>query len=438
MKDIFTSWAKDNQIKITSPVIGAFISAWILFNWDRFLLLFWGEGKLPERLKQFQETTNFSDYQFWFWPLLVALIYVFGLPYLNILTQKAKKHAELLRHNEVVDTDITKEIKLAKLNEEKYKSNPDNDYLGQKIKYELEQKEAEAKKAKAEAEKKQSEAEISAAEAKETASRAEQESSKEKSAKLDLEKQQRSAEKEKHSHELTKSRHINELATLRFPTAYQYIYRLSEDLAELGYILKLDTLANVIAITFGYTSAEKFITDNNFTQDALSDLSFVVYDSSKFINELKGVLDADKTSEIDENELFDFITQIFETIDHCKLISSDILEEEAASFIEENNNDILNLDEVISCFAETNAFFDEVEEFVIRSSELDLYNDICTFEMAGRVSGTNHEGKMFSGDTIDVSFTLTYKQFIGANGFGNPEFINVKAELAHPDDHSYR
>jgi hypothetical protein len=438
MKDIFTSWAKDNQIKITSPVIGAFISAWILFNWDRFLLLFWGEGELPIRLKQFQDTTNISDYQFWLWPMLVALIYVFLLPYLNILTQKAKRHAELLRHNEVVDTDITKEIKLAKLNEEKYKSNPDNDYLGQKIKYELEQKEAEAKKAKAEAEKKQSEAEISAAEAKETASRAEQESSKEKSAKLDLEKQQRSAEKEKQSHELTKSRHINELATLRFPTAYQYIYRLSEDLAELGYILKLDTLANVIAITFGYTSAEKFITDNNFTQDALSDLSFVVYDSSKFINELKGVLDADKTSEIDENELFDFITQIFETIDHCKLISSDILEEEAISFIEANNNDILNLEEVISCFAETNAFFDEVEEFVVRSSELDLYNDICTFEMEGRVSGTNHENKMFSGDTIDVIFTLSYKQVIGANGFGNPEFINVNAVLAHPDDHSYR
>jgi hypothetical protein len=438
MKDIFTSWAKDNQIKITSPVIGAFISAWILFNWDRFLLLFWGEGKLPERLKQFQETTNFSDYQFWFWPLLVALIYVFLLPYLNVLTQFLMRHAATWRHEVIIDTDIKKEKKLAELNEEKFKSNPENDYLGKKIKFELEQKEAEAKKAIAESEKEQSEAEISATEAKETASRAEQESSKEKSAKLELEKQQRSAEKEKQSHELTKSRHINELATLRFPTAYQYIYRLSEDLAELGYILKLDTLANVIAITFGYTSAEKFITDNNFTQDALSDLSFVVYDSSKFINELKGVLDADKTSEIDENELFDFITQIFETIDHCKLISSDILEEEAASFIEENNNDILNLDEVISCFAETNAFFDEVEEFVIRSSELDLYNDICTFEMAGRVSGTNHEDKMFSGDTIDVSFTLTYKQVIGANGFGNPEFINVNAELAHPDDHSYR
>jgi hypothetical protein len=438
MKDIFTSWAKDNQIKITSPVIGAFISAWILFNWDRFLLLFWEEGKLPERLKQFQETTNFSDYQFWLWPMLVALIYVFGLPYLNILTQKAKRHAELIRHNEVVDTDITKEKKLALLNEEKYKSNPDNDFIGLKIKYELEQKEAETKKEKAEAEKKQSEAEILAAEAKETASCAEQESSKEKSAKLELEKQQRSSEKEKHAHEITKFRHINELATLRFPTTYQYIYRLSEDLADDGFILKLDILANVIAITFGYSSSEKLITANNFTQATLSDLSFVVYDSSKFINELKGVLDADKSNTVDENELFDYVIQVFETIDHCKLISSDAVEEEAVTFIEENNYDILNLDEVNDRKAETNAFFDEVEEFVVRASELDLYNDICTFEMAGRVSGTNHEDKMFSGDTIDVSFTLNYRQVIGANGFGNPEFIDVNAELAHPDDHGYR
>ncbi|WP_339724131.1 hypothetical protein [uncultured Paraglaciecola sp.] len=438
MKDILTNWAKDNQLKMTSPVIGAFISAWILFNWDRFLLLFWGEGELPIRLKQFQDTTNISDYQFWLWPLLVALIYVFGLPYLNILTQKTKRHAELLRHNEVVDTDITKEIKLAKLNEEKYKSNPNNDYLGQKIKYELEQKEAEAKKAEAEVEKKQSEAEILAAEAKEAASRAEQESSKEKTAKLELEKQQRSAEKEKHSHELTKSRHINELATLRFPTAYQYIYRLSEDLAELGYILKLDTLANVIAITFGYSNAEKLITDNNFTQATLSDLSFVVYDSSDFINQLESILDKDGSEVIDESELFDFVIQVFETIDHCKLIPSDSLKEEAVSYIEENGFEILELDQVNSEMAATNAIFDEINEFVVNDMNFDAKNNTCSVNMSGSVSGTNQEDKMFSGDTIDVQFTLSYKPLIGANGFGSPEYIEVRAEAAHPDDHSYR
>jgi hypothetical protein len=438
MKDILNSWAKDNQVRITSPVIGAFISSWILFNWDRFLLLFWGSGTLSERLKHFQETTNFSDYQFWLWPLIMALIYVFVLPYLNVWTQKTKRHAELLRFNEVVDTDITKEIKLALLNEEKYKSNPDNDYLGQKIKFEQELKEAEVKKSQAEANKEQAEAEMKTAEANEALARAEQEEVKVKSENLELEKHQRSAEKEKQAHEVTKARHLNEIATLRFPTAYQYIFRLSEDLAEQGFILKVDTIALIIAKVFGYSTANDLITDSNFTQSNLSNLSFVVYESSEFIDELKSILDKDGTEVIDESELFDFVIQVFEVIKHCKLIPSDSLREEAVSYIEDNGFEILELDQVNSQMADTNAIFDEINEFVVNDMNVDTKKNTCSFEMSGCVSGTSQEDKMFCGDTIDVQFTLAYKQLIGANGFGEPEYIEVTAEAAHPDDHSYR
>jgi hypothetical protein len=437
MKDILTNWAKDNQIKITSPVIGAFISSWVLFNWDRFLLLFWGEGKLPERLTIFQDTTNFSDYQFWLWPILVALVYVFGLPYLNILTQKAKRHAELLRHNEVVETDITKEKKLALLNEEKYKSNPENDYLGKKITFELEQKEAEVKIAKAEEKKKTSEAEKQAAEAMQAQALTEQEDAKAKSNILELEKKQHIADREKYAHELTKARHNNELATLRFPASYQYIKRLSDDLADQGVVLKLSTLESVIAKTFGYSTAEEFINDSSFTQSILTSISFVVYDASEFLNELKYLLDEDGANTIDEDDLFDIIIQLFENIEHCKLISSDTLDEEAVSYIEENGFEILELDQVNSRMAETNTIFDDIGEFIVQYSNLDVHYSICTFNMSGSVSGTSDGDKMFCGDTINVEFTLAYRQIIGTNGFGEPEYTETTAEAAHPDDHSY-
>lgn len=436
MKGILENWLKDNQVKVTSPVIGAFISSWILFNWDRFLLLFWGEGKLPERLKQFQETTNFSDSQFWFWPLFCALLYVFGLPYLNVLTQKAKRHAELLRHSEIIDTDIEKEKKLAELNEEKYKSNPENEYLGKKIQFELEQKEAEVNKAKADADQKNAEAEKQGAEAKQAQALAEMDESTAKTDKLELEKLERVTEKEKQAHELAKAKHINELATLRFPTVYQYIKRLSEELADEGIILKLNTLENAVAKIFGYSTAEKLVTDNNFTQSKLSELSFVVYNSSTLFNELKTILDEDGTDVITENELFDYLIVLFEYIEHVKLISTDSLEDQVISYIEDNGFNILDLDAVNGCMAETNAIFDEISEFIVTSSNVDLNDGICAFDMEGTVSGTSDENKPFSGDTIDVEFTLSYKKLIG-NGFGELEYIDVKAEPAHPDNHSY-
>lgn len=39
VQDLLKSWLSDNKVKVTSPVLGAFIGAWAIFNWKRFLLL---------------------------------------------------------------------------------------------------------------------------------------------------------------------------------------------------------------------------------------------------------------------------------------------------------------------------------------------------------------------------------------------------------------
>ncbi|MCL1058850.1 hypothetical protein L2729_12750 [Shewanella gelidimarina] len=277
MKDILSQWAKDSEIKLTSPVVGAFISAWVLFNWDKFLLLFWGEGKLDMRLKAFQETANFADLQFWLWPLLVALVYVFGLPYLNVLTQKLKRHSELMRHNEVVGTDIEKEKKLGELNEEKYKSNPENDYIGLKIKADIEQIEANAKKTVAEAATKVAEMEREEAIAEKVKLDTEQ-------AKLELEKSKRAAEKESQAHEKTKALHANMLASAKFPTVYEYIKRLSENLKGDEIVLSLETITKSLAAAFGFPSDDHIVNDPKFTLKNIEDLSFVAYEPTEVVN----------------------------------------------------------------------------------------------------------------------------------------------------------
>jgi hypothetical protein len=419
VKDILAHWAKDNKIKLTSPVIGAFISAWVLFNWDKFLLLFWGDGTLDERLKCFQGTANFSDLQCWLWPLLLALVYVFGLPYLNVITQKLKRHSELLRHNEVVGTDIAKEIKLGELNEHKYKSNPENDYIGRKIKADIDLKEANAKKVKAEAEK--------------VTAIAEQAKIDMEKAKVELNKTQQTAERESLSHEKAKLLHENLLASARFPMVYEYIKRLSENLKEDGIVLSLETITNSLAAAFGFSSDDELVCDPKFTLKNIKDLSFVAYEPEEILEKLKDILEAEKTDAIAEGQLFDYLIQLFDEIDHCKFISSESIEDEAMAYFEENQFDLIQSSELSGLMAETNAFFDEVDDPQIMSVNFEQELKQWEVTMTCYVSGTSHEDKPFSGDSIGVTLTVAYPIALGTNGVGAPEFIDVSGSVEHPE-----
>lgn len=417
---------KDNQVRITSPVIGAFISTWILFNWDKFLLLFWGEGKLAERLNTFKETANFSNLQFWLWPLIVALIYVFGLPYLNVLTQKLKRHSDLLRHNEVIGTDIEKEKKLGELNEQRYKSNPENDYIGRKIKADIEKIEADSKTANAEAELRIVEAE----KGKDAAAKIKLET---EQAKLDLEKNKRVEEREKQAHERAKVLHENMLASARFPTVYEYIQCLSDNLKEDDIVISLNAITRALAVAFGFKSCNDIVRDPEFTLKNIKELSFVAYDPGELLDELKNILDDEGTNVISESELFDYVIQLFEEIDHCKFISSDSISDEALEYFVENQFDITQLDELSGPMAETNAFFDEVDDPQVISVSFEQQLQQWQVKMTCLVSGTNHEDKMFYGDTINVSLTVAYPIALGGNGVGKPEFTDISGSVYHPE-----
>ncbi|MCF1431909.1 MAG: hypothetical protein LPH21_02525 [Shewanella sp.] len=425
MKDILTNWLKDNQVKVTSPVIGAFISAWVLFNWDKFLLLFWGAGELPERLKLFQESNSFSDPHYWLSPLILAMIYVFGMPYLNVITQKLKRHAELMRYREVVDTDIEKEKKLCELNEAKYKSNPDNDYIGRKIKADIEQIESNAKKATAEAEAAQSDAESKSALA--TKSKAEAEK-----ASLELKKQKLLEEKELIAHERAKALHDNMIVSSQFPTLYEYISELSKMLHEDDIHLKIDTITDAIAITFGFDSGIEILTEKNFNLKFIQSLSLVIFEPDRLLSELKKLVDSDETVTIDESDLFDYLIQLFETIEHCRLVSSESLEDEAISYFEDNQFDLLQEDGIAGAMAETNAYFDEVSDYQVQSVEFDSSVNRWEVKISCVVSGTNHEERMFYGDSIQTSLIIAYPIVLGRNGAESPHFTDVSGSVIHP------
>jgi len=434
VQDLVKSWFSDNKVKITSPVLGAFMGAWVLFNWKHFLLLFWGKGDLEVRLTVFEKVVTWSNCSMWLWPLLVALVYAFGLPYLNVLSHKILKQAEEWRHDEVVDIDIIKAKKKAELNEELYKGDPANDYLGDKLKAELKKMNAVAEKARSEA----NEAQIKLAESEDQKKSVEAEKKKREAElekeQLKLEEAKRREEREKDAHELAKSNHKQQVSNLKFPTIFLFLDKLTESLQEQGYSFLPRQIIEIIPGIFGYQDLETLLTDEQFTNESFSQLAFVVYDNSSYLHDLQKILDRIKITDIDAAELFDHIEDTLNTIELFKFISVDLLEDEIKDFAEQNSFDLINDEDVSAVFAETNAFFDHVDGLELKSVKQNKENNTIKARFTATIYGESHEDRGFCGDTVDVSFTYKYEALIGRQGFSEPSIEDVMANVRDYSD----
>lgn len=422
IKELFVSWFSDNKVKITSPVLGAFVGAWVIFNWKNFLLLFWGTGTLEERLTVFDNALSFSNCNMWLWPLLVAVVYAFGLPYLNVFSHKLRKQAEEWRHNEVVDIDIVKARKKAKLNEEVYKADPANPYLGRKLEAELKQKEADAERARADADK--AEAERKEALAQQEAAEAEAKKAKAKEAEI-----ARKEEREHQAHELTKAKHKQDVANHQFPTLYLFLNLLSNSLKENEICLPLNLMSEAIAKCFGFEDFDSMLTDDAFTLSKLEELACVAYDDTQLLSDLKELIKKHPAN-IDEDELFDYLLLMFEEVDKVSFIPSSSMEDIAKDFLDDTGNifDLVHDDAVNDQINETSAhsFGPENPEFI----DIDRNDDgEFVVDAAAEINGEMADDRPYSGHRINTNFQLIYKPIIGRNGFAKPVIEDVSASL---------
>ncbi len=430
VQDLIKGWFSDNRVKITSPVLGAFMGAWVLFNWKYFLLLFWGKGDLEVRLLAFEEIITTSNLSIWLWPLLVALAYAFGLPYLNVLSHKLLKRAEEWRHSEVVGIDIIKAKKKTELNEVIYKGDPANPYLGRRLDAELKEFEAKADITRAEANDKK--LKLEELEAKKKASKAEQ-------IKLELEAEQeelklkdlkRRDEREKLAQERAKAHHQQELLNARFPTAYVFLKYLSESFIEDKVNAPIDFMMDCLVICFGYKNSDELLADDEFSLSKLDELSCVAYSNSTILKALSELIKKSKIN-VTAEEVFDHLVQMFENMDTVRFMSDDLFKDLASEFASdsENYDSLLHEDSVTGSMAETNAYFEFVEDVhVVGVDEID--DEEVAIKMEATISGTNHDDKPFSGDSLNVTFNLVFTPVIGKNGYSQPEIENVRASVS--------
>lgn len=401
--DIFNSLLRNFHARIKSPIIGAFIASWVVFNWTKIALLLWGSRSFDERIQAFNASIEANITQSIYYPGALAFVFIFGLPVVNFLVQKSTKVIELARYETSVNIKIDKQQKLREFNKEQYKSEPKNGYIKKEIDIEFESKleskklleqqrlSVELKNKTLENEKKASEEKFKIEEAKR------------KEMDLANVQKERVDEKEKERRKVEKQKNKSIMSSFRFPAAYEVLKNLSNMLDKDGYRLSLNAMTQIITNLFGFSSFEELLKDKKFNTKNLLDTEYLVYDSEILINKFNLILENDNVDDLEGVELIDYIQK---SLDHYsfKLIREDDIADHIREEIDINENIVMD-DGLAGPIADTNAYFMEdpilaVDGFGFTDEHNKFYVDL-----SGSCKGKNHEDKMFYGNTLAVNVT---------------------------------
>lgn len=441
IKDIWGSITNNINSRLASPFFGAFLVSWVLCNWDKLALLFFGMQSVDSRISVFQDSIAWisighenSVSTIW-WPLAISSIYMFLSPYLHIAIQQVQKHSAGLRYSLTVDQDVDKEDARGRLVKAKAKANLQNKVAEDEVRAEIENSVAETKKLQEDA---------AAAEARKNLIQEKYLEAQEKVKELKLAnevlarkeaKKFQDAEKAKFAFEKSKAEHENELLTLRLPLIYQYMDALSESLGQDDWSCSLSNLSAIIATVFGYESFEELINDESFSGKNIKKIKYLSYDSETLFDCLNDVIESENEDHYDSSWLFEHIQM---TLDQYSLQLQDldnVAEEAIEELWDTVYSEMIEADAVNSEMAITNAHFDDVDD-LHKVSHRWVSGDGLYIKYSCTLSGSNDPDKMFYGNTIYVDFEVKHPLVIGESGLGGYEMYDVKARGKDYSDES--
>jgi len=409
LDDIWASIKGNVKTRINDPIIGTFVLSWALCNWDRLALLFLGTEKLETRINKISLDMAFlnepsllwNNYDLLLLPVTLTVFYIFILPHLAHIIEKQLKPTQINRHDHTVDLDLNKAIKQKELNKARLRANPDNDFLAQEVKIDLEREKSEADLIRADAE---------------TAINKQVESkAKATAAELDLEKREHQAETEKRTLAISTAKQKAVLASHNFPSAYLFIELLSESVKADDVVLSLSGLTHCVATTFGYKDFSALLNDKKFTNENLERMKYVLLDTDLLTSELTNILEDEEIEEFDSEWLFGHLEMIFDALPY-ELIYQETLAEKIQEEIEADSFGLLEEDGVIGGMAETNTIFEEVDEIIIDKYEYDNKESVFIVSLSGSASGSHRSDSDIGGQGIDISVEATCRAIIGKYG----------------------
>ncbi|WP_434997113.1 hypothetical protein ACRQTN_16275 [Pectobacterium brasiliense] len=231
-------------------------------------------------------------------------------------------------------------------------------------------------------------------------------------------------------HQVSEKQKISQLSL-----SFYLINELDLSLRENSIKISFSGLSSILANTFGYSSFTKLLEDTNFNSESLDSVDYIIY-SDDLISSIDYILEEENIDEdIDNHTIFECLQMIFEEKLDVKILTENEVSERIRDTLEETGlNDLINCDEVGSSMAETNAYFDSVDDLQIINHELN--DETFDIEFQCVISGTTHEDKPFCGDEINVSFVNKSEIVLGRFAIGNSEIEDIGSSVKdyHEDD----
>lgn len=435
LRDLLSSIFKSTEVRFTNVATGSFVLSWCLCNWDKLALLILGKENLIDRISRFQAQVNINNIETIVLPLTISLVYLFALPKLNLFIQNAQAGTEIDRHESAINMEIEREKQRGLLLKEKYKSEQQDKVGQQEIDSSLEIIKAEASIKASEAllmneamERERLQLELEQLEIKKLNDENKIRENELKKSQLTVERELYQRSKEKNSLEVAAAIRKNRERELSFPAAYNILLELSKVLAEDETSIPLDIQSASISILFGFDSFQELL-ESDFDAATLTDLSYVLIEHESLENKFDEIISPFQ-QHINSIVLIEHLTSIILNLFTLKSLGLDSICEETIEHFEGISGDIISDDGVSSAMAETNAFFDYVEDIAIESSAIHEYG--VTIEISCTIYGESDQDKHFCGDTIDALITATYPIVLGKSGLGDLEY-SVSASVRHLD-----
>ncbi|MBL0590102.1 hypothetical protein [Aeromonas veronii] len=443
LKDLISSLYNHVDTRINNPVLGTFSAIFFIVNWHQFTILIFGSDKIESRVEKFKFfIENISLNQILYIAFL-TLLYLLILPLINHAIGFTQGLIEHKRYTSNISQEVKNESERGRLINSRYKAEHQNEIAAQEILEEISLSNERINQQKILTERLND----SYKSAKTII-----QSMYEKSQLIKAELDKTLLEKETYSQKLSRENYIKEREKLSYERlklqveekrkisqltlSYYLINELHQSFIAHSIIISFSGLGSIIAGLFGYTSFSKLLEDESFNSESLESVKYIIY-SESFISQITSILESEKlSSSVDSYTVFENLESIFNSNFGIRILTEEETGEKIQETLEEGNElyDLTNYDEVSSSMAETNAFFDSVENLQIITSSLEENYFDVEFECV--LTGTTHEDKPFCGDKINISFISRSEVILGKNALGDStiEEVNSSVKDYYEDD----
>ncbi|HHR5900629.1 TPA: hypothetical protein ACS7XC_001532 [Providencia alcalifaciens] len=388
MKFLEEFWdaVKGNTIaRVRDPIIGTFIVSWLICNWYEVTLLFFGNGKVWERIDRLNLylTEDFGNncIQILMLPIIITVFYLFIFPRVSLKVKKLQKKTNDELYYQAFEITKSKAEKNVELNMELLKSDPNKEFLSELAKTDIAQKKADYDLKLLQIEKDRIDNQLNQEKLKQITIET-------KEKELNEITKQNNYELEKEKYDIISAQNKAAIASARFPIAYSLLSSISKGFEKEKYFFPFEIYGEIIAYLFGYKSFSFLLDDKNFNNITVHNVKYIYLDYKYLSDFLITISDESimKLVGIDDDDLFEIITNVLQEY-NIKLINREIASEIANELFESEEYSLANRIDISAILSDNNMI--DPDFHIDEISNVFLSNERLIINTKVIISGTH-------------------------------------------------